>query len=783
MGQWGQVPLSHCWDMVPVPMSHWEDMLMNIMRYIVKITGIVQGVGFRPFVCNLANSLNLSGYVENQGGHVVVDIEGQLSDLDTFMSTLKNRPPVLAQIKKIYLSPFPPQGYNGFVIKSSTRFDGSSVYLSADIATCKDCGKELFDSSDPRYLYPFINCTNCGPRFTIISSSPYDRENTTMAKFELCPSCKEEYQDPNNRRYHAEPISCKNCGPSLILTDSNLNRMDTPDVFEFVHASLMRGSIVAIKGLGGYHLACNAKDENAVERLRKRKCRDDKPFALMTKDLETARKLCYVNPAEEELLTSCKRPIVLLKKQDPCCLPEKIAPKNNHIGVMLPYTPVHMMLFNRSNDLDLLVMTSGNISDEPIYYKDIDALSNLQNIADYFLFNDREIFTRTDDSVTRSFRGNEFIIRRSRGYAPVPVSCNVSNNSPSVLAVGAELKDAFCMNKSSDFFLSHHIGDLKNLETLRSFEEGISHFKKIFNIEPKAIAYDMHPSYLSTQYTLESDITYKIAVQHHHAHVVSCMAENCIDGEVIGVAFDGTGYGEDGKLWGGEFLKVGLSSYTRLGHLEYVGIPGGDIAVKEPWRMAVSYLGNSSLKFCERAGIDIEKVDLVLKMCDKNINCPETSSAGRLFDAVSAIVGIRNVVSFEAQAAAELEYYADISIKGQYGFSIFNKDGLFNISSKEMISQIVKGVDLGRSISELSSRFHNTVAMMILDGCRESKNITGLKRVVLSGGVFQNVILLEKCIRLLENDGFSVFTHHNVPANDGGISLGQALVAVARMNG
>lgn len=776
---------------------------MKPERNRVKVTGIVQGVGFRPFVSGLAKSLFLNGTVGNTGDGVVVEVEGSPEKLAVFLKRLKSDAPPLSLIRTVTVGKLPIIGYDSFEIISSSGMSRNTM-ISPDISICPDCVRELFDGSDYRHRYPFINCTNCGPRFTIIRDVPYDRPNTTMGGFVMCEVCRKQYEDPVDRRYHAQPVSCARCGPGLSLLDKYGNALETEDVPGLAAKLLADGRILAVKGLGGYHLACDASNADAVKELRRRKHRYEKPFALMAADIEAVRSCCIVNAAEAALLDSMRKPIVLLKRRKDFSLPEEIAPGNSHLGIMLPYTPLHLLLFRSGNSgretapvcSRLLVMTSGNRSDEPICYTDESAFRELAEIADYFLTNNREIYIRTDDSVTRAFRGREYVIRRSRGYVPMPVlpdDAVLPKERPSVLACGGELKNTFCLNKGGEFYISHHIGDLENMETMQSFEEGVRHFERLFDINPTVIAYDLHPEYLSTKYALAQPTDIKIPVQHHHAHIASCMAENGLSGEVIGVAFDGTGYGEDGRIWGGEFFTGSYYGFRRSGRLAYVGMPGGDAAAREPWRMAVSYLHSAGIDLKDladpiltglTAGVGAaggeRKLQTVLKMLESGFNCPPTSSMGRLFDAVSALAGVRNVNNFEGQAAMELENSALEGCHGEYAYGVSSEDGVYVADVGGIIKGVVSDRRAGASPGLISSRFHETVALMVGDICGRLRTDTGLDRVVLSGGVFQNLLLLSKCIDRLESDGFRVFMHSLVPANDGGISLGQAVIAMAR---
>lgn len=782
------------------------------LRYRIEITGIVQGVGFRPFIFNLAKSLYLSGWVKNESSKVIIEVEGPSEGLELFVARIQTEAPPLAKIRSIItLENLKTTGGEGFEIIQSSRGECREVYISSDISICGDCERELFDRTNRRYLYPFINCTNCGPRFTIVNGIPYDRVNTTMKRFDMCKCCENEYSDPSDRRYHAQPVSCFECGPALKLLDNTGTEIPEIDPIKETAKYLKNGAVIAVKGLGGYHLACDAENKEAVAMLRKRKVRDEKPFAIMAKDYETALKHCEINDKEKELLQSGKRPIVLLKKREDCTLSENIAPGNKYLGVMLPYTPVHLLLLNHGEEgtlLDTLVMTSGNRSGEPIYFEEDDALENLNDITDYFLVNDRDIYIRTDDSVTRVFRDNEFIIRRSRGYVPLPITIDISklkskgfeadNAIPSILACGGELKSTFCINKGDEFILSHHIGDLENVETLSSFEEGIEHFKRIFRVNIGTIVHDLHPEYLSTKYAFEAVVDRKIAVQHHHAHIASCMAENNLFEKVIGIAFDGTGFGEDGRLWGGEFFSGDLTGFKREGHLEYVKLPGGEMAIKEPWRMALSYLyniqtgGNSypysysdklGLKYGDVLLLDSiagEKINAVLSILEKGINSPETSSMGRLFDAVAALAGVRTTINYEGQAAIELEYIASKDCSESYEFEINDSKDFFVIVTKQIISGVIKDIADKVPAKIISSKFHETVAEIVLKGSMKIKQRTNLNKAVLSGGVFQNLTLIGKAKDKLEAAGFEVYIHSKVPSNDGGVSLGQAVLALSR---
>ncbi len=752
-------------------------------RIEVHIQGIVQGVGFRPFVYNLAKKYNLMGYVLNNTSGVFIDVEGDGSLVDKFLEQVKENPPPLAIIFGMQSQYLDPIGYEDFRIKESDGEEEKFVPISPEIATCDECVEELFDPLDRRYRYPFTNCTNCGPRFTIVKDIPYDRKFTTMAPFIMCEECQREYDTPEDRRFHAQPNACHACGPQLFLYNREGIAIRAADVISEVCRLLKEGCILAIKGLGGYHLACDAMNEKAVTRLRSRKYREYKPFALMVMNIETASRLCFVNAEEEKLLSGTLRPIVLLRKRPDCPTAENVSPNQKYHGVMLPYTPLHHLLVKETGLA--LVMTSGNISSEPIVYKDDDSLKVLKGIADYYLLHNREIHIRTDDSVSRVWRGRGTVLRRSRGYVPFPLLMPLKFHEQ-ILSCGAELKNTFSLTRGNFVFMSHHIGDLENLETFTSFEEGIRHFKRIFNIEPTVVAYDLHPEYFSTKYALSLEGLEKIGVQHHHAHVVSCMGDNEIDGEVIGVAFDGTGYGTDGKIWGGEFFVCDYSGFRRVAHFEYIPLPGGEKAIKEPWRMAATFLdkvygdGMLDLNIDFIRDLDRAKWANIRKMIERGLNSPMTSSAGRLFDAVSALLGIRKEVYYEGQAAIELEMAA-VHAEGSYPFGQKETGGTSVILLEPMIREMVSDLLGGIEVGVISARFHNTISDIILSVCLETRKACGLDRVVLSGGVFQNTLLLETTHDLLIKNGFKVYIHHRVPPNDGGIALGQAIIANARI--
>ena len=771
----------------------------------IHITGIVQGVGFRPFVYNLATRLDLKGWVKNTSAGVDIEVDGEQNILDDFIRALRDEAPPLSRIDDFTASFGPGNGFTQFDIIHSESVDGAFQPISPDVSICDDCLRELFDPNDRRYRYPFINCTNCGPRFTIIKDIPYDRPFTTMAGFHLCPDCEKEYKNPTNRRFHAQPVACPVCGPKVWLEIQNSEfRIQNDDAIVETRKLLVDGKILAIKGLGGFHLACDATNANAVRELRTRKLRVDRPFALMMPDLETIEKHCFVSEQESELLQSTARPIVLLKKRPESTIVEEVSPKQEWLGVMLPYTPLHYLLFANPNlqpstfDLPPLVMTSGNLSEEPIATDNAEARKRLSKLADAFLMHDRDIHIRCDDSVVRVFSEQSTVdsgktdhwslttypIRRSRGYSPFPVK--LPFDTPNLLATGSELKNTFCITNGNYAFLSHHIGDMENYETLKSFEQGVEHFERLFRVKLIAIAHDMHPNYLATRYALERaerEGLPTIAIQHHYAHVAACMAEHGLTEPVIGVSFDGTGYGDDGAIWGGEFLVADYASYQRAAHLEYFPLPGGDAAIKKPARTALALLWSLGLDWEENLASVKEfcaedQVTLRVQL-EKKINTPMTSSMGRLFDAVSALAGVRQKVNYEGQAAIEFEAMADSAEAGQYVFGV--ESGQVRV--RGVVEALVKDVMAGVPTSKISARFHNGLAESVREVVKQISGETSIKSVVLSGGVWQNITLLRRTLALLHDGNFIVYIHREVPTNDGGLSLGQAAIAASRLRG
>jgi hydrogenase maturation protein HypF len=755
------------------------------VRSSIRVEGIVQGVGFRPFVHALANRLGLDGLVGNDARGVFIEVEGAEGSVGAFLDALATEAPPLAVIESVVAERVTPVGETGFAIVSSQAGGERQALISPDTATCEDCRAEIHDPAARRYRYPFTNCTNCGPRFTIVKGVPYDRPLTTMAGFAMCPACAAEYHEPSDRRFHAQPVCCPACGPRLVLCDPDGHRLPGDDAIAATAERLAAGDIVAIKGLGGYHLATRADQEGPVARLRDRKHREEKPFAVMVADLDAAAGICVVEACEAELLESPRRPIVLLRRRPGAPIAEPVAPSNRFLGVMLPYTPLHDLL---AAELGVpFVLTSGNLSDEPIAYRDKDAFERLAGIADCFLVHDREIHIRTDDSVARTFRNRPLLVRRSRGFAPQPVPLPWRFPRPA-LAAGAELKSTFCVGKERHAFVSHHIGDLENYETLRSFTEGIEHFCRLFDIRPEVLAHDLHPEYLSTKHVhdlAEGDLAgvELTGVQHHHAHIASCLADNGEEGPVIGVAFDGLGYGTDGTIWGGEFLVADLAGFLRVGQLAPVAMPGGAAAIREPWRMAAAYLETAfEGQVPERLGVVArhrERWATIAGLARSGLSSPLTSSAGRLFDAVAALVGVRDAVNYEGQAAIELEQRADPDEAGAYPVTIERGDRLCLVGA-DLIRAVVADQESGVGVPIISARFHNGLARAVVETCILLREQHALSTVALSGGVFQNLLLLEKTVAGLEQHQFRVLVHERVPPNDGGISLGQIAVAGAR---
>jgi hydrogenase maturation protein HypF len=713
------------------------------VRAGARVEGVVQGVGFRPYVHRLAGELELAGYVLNDERGVLVEVEGPPAAVEDFMGRLPREAPPLASVERVARFEREPTGAADFEIRPSPAGGEPDALVSPDSATCEDCLAELFDPADRRHRYPFVNCTNCGPRFTIVTGVPYDRPLTTMAGFEMCPDCRAEYDDPADRRFHAQPNACPVCGPSL-------------DGYAAAIGGLAAGRIVAVKGLGGYHLACLASNEQAVSALRSRKHREDRPFALMAADLAGARELVELSAAEGELLIGRQRPIVIARRRPAARVAESVAPFTPDLGVMLPYSPLHHLLL--ADVGEPLVMTSGNVSDEPIAYRDDDARERLAPIADLILAHDRPIHIRTDDSVVRATAGAPLMIRRSRGYVPDALAMPLE--APPLLACGAEQKSTFCLARGRRAWVGHHIGDLANWETLRSFREGIEHFERLFAVRPEVVAHDLHPEYLSTKHAIELEDVELVGVQHHHAHLAACLAEHGELGTAVGAIFDGTGLGTDGAVWGGEILVGSLDGFTRAGHLPAVRLPGGEAAIREPWRMACSW----------RVACDLPVPgawEQVAQLCRTGTASPWTTSAGRLFDAVAALCGVRAEASYEGQAAVELEALVDHSEDAAYPMS--------GLDPREAVGAVVDDVAAGVAVGAIAARFHEGLARATAEACAA----TGETTAVLSGGVFQNRVLLERTTAHLEAAGLRVLRPLLLPPNDGGISYGQAAVAAA----
>ena len=783
---------------------------MPIIRKRIRVEGIVQGVGFRPFVFSLAMAHNLLGTVSNDNAGVLIEVEGDEDEVARFVASLERKPPPLAVIERISSETLQPTGTNhSFAIATSEHGAGGFTLVAPDVATCPDCLRELRDPANRRFEYAFTNCTNCGPRFTIVRDLPYDRPNTTMADFGLCNPCTTEYMSPVDRRFHAQPVACAACGPQLKLLDGNGTAVAGDPIREAARM-LSLGHVIAVKGLGGFHLAVDARHPRAANVLRQRKYRDEKPFALMVTDLEAARTLADISPLEEEMLTSLRRPIVLVKRRANAGVSEAVAPKNRLLGIMLPYTPLHHLLLRAFAEIpphdvlpaaipphapqtaanpqsfphNAVVLTSANLSDEPIVYRDEDAQKRLSSLADACLTHDRPIHVRTDDSIVRVYANAPIILRRARGYVPQPVTLPFTLQS-SVLSVGAELKSTICVGRDRHAFASQHLGDLETEEAFRSFTDAIDHFARLFRVRPTLIAHDMHPDYLSTRWALEQGIP-TMGVQHHHAHVAACLVDNGESGPVIGVAFDGSGYGCDHTIWGGEFLVADLRDFSRVGHLQVVSLPGGTAAIREPWRMAAVYLEQAfgrtppPLPVVQR---NATTWDFVLRMAQLTFNSPLTSSAGRLFDAVASLLDVRDTVTYEGQAAVELEQMAEANTGATYAFTMRDFLDGFEVQTADLIAGIVRDLLRGTPRELVAGRFHGTVAEIVAAGCNLIRQHRGLNTVALCGGVFQNAFLTELTLGRLTALGFRVLFHRQIPPNDAAISVGQLAVAGATMAG
>jgi hydrogenase maturation protein HypF len=757
-----------------------------IKRYHLHIEGIVQGVGFRPFIYRIATRNNLTGFVYNHSKGVEIEVQGEEPSIEAFIQSITDEKPPLSQIDKLNRSGMDIQPEDSsFNITESVDSKNTATLMPPDIATCDDCIRELFDPSDRRYLYPFINCMNCGPRYTIIHSLPYDRRNTTMNLFPLCDDCREEYEDPAYRRFHAEPNACDVCGPHLTLLDADGDKINCEDEIIETINMIKAGKVVAVKSLGGFHLTCDATNTGAVKRLRERKHRPQKPFAVMSFGIDNIRLYCELTTEETDLLTSPQRPIVLLNKKVDSSISPEVAPDNNYLGVMVAYNPVQLLLLK--DTFTALVMTSGNMSDEPICIGNEEAVQRLHGIADAFLVNDRDINTRVDDSIRFMENNHAHFIRRARGYVPNPPVYR--EELKPVLGVGAELKNTVTLSRGKQLFVSQHIGDLKNVKAFDFFKETINHITHLLNLKYDNIAYDLHPDYLSTQYAMsfkDSGVSL-LGYQHHKAHVASCIGDNDLDPnkKVIGLALDGTGYGLDKTIWGCEGFVGSLKGLDRRMSLEQFRLPGGEKAIEEPYRLAIScmmeYLGNvpEGIPFYKRHK---ERVDLIKTVIEKEINSPLCSSMGRLFDAVSSLIGLRDKVSYEAEAAISLQMASEmeaskLSMIPAYQIDIAEKDGLLQLRPGKMFEEIAH--DLRNNVDKgiIGIKFHKGLSMALLEVCRRLSYDFGTKSVILSGGVFQNRLLLKYIVSLLADEGFDVITHKRVPCNDGGISFGQVLLA------
>jgi hydrogenase maturation protein HypF len=740
----------------------------------VRVDGTVQGVGFRPFVHRLASELGLAGSVGNDERGVLIETEGSGTAVARFLERLAAEAPPLARIEAVAVADVAPTGERGFAIAASRRAGGPDAPVTPDAATCPDCLRELLDPADRRFRYPFVNCTNCGPRFTIVRGVPYDRPLTTMAGFAMCPACRAEYEDPRDRRFHAQPNACPVCGPRAVLVGAE----DAPDALAAAAARLRDGAILAVKGIGGYHLACRADDESAVAALRARKHREDKPFALLAADLGAARALVDLRPEDEALLAGRERPIVLARRRPGAAVAPSVAPRSADLGVLLPYSPLHHLLARDAGAA--LVLTSGNVSDEPIAFDDADARARLARIADGFLVHDRPIETRTDDSVVRSVgAGPPLVLRRSRGYVPQALGLPLEAARP-VLGVGAELKATVCLARGRRAWVSHHIGDLENAETLASFTAGIAHLQRLFAVTPEVVACDLHPDYLSTSHARGLAGLDLVAVQHHHAHLAATLAEHGRLDRAVGAIYDGTGLGTDGTVWGGELLVGGLAACERAGHLWPVRLPGGDRAAREPWRMACAWLvaALGSADPPPLAGVEPATWDAVARMARTGTAAPVTTSVGRLFDAVAALAGLRTVATYEGQAAGELEAAVDLAERGTYPLEV-TADGV--LDARPTILAVRDDAASGLPPGTIAARFHRAVAAATAEACAALAAAHGLGTVVLAGGVFQNRVLLDLCTSALAARGLEVLRPERLPPNDGAISFGQVAVAAATL--
>jgi hydrogenase maturation protein HypF len=751
------------------------------ITFQITITGLVQGVGFRPFIFRIAAKHNLTGWVQNTNESVIIQVTGTAQNINHFLSSLREEAPQAAIIREILTRELDTIDFTDFIIKESNDISEEITEISPDIAVCEACLQDM-DKPGNRLDYAFTNCTNCGPRFTIINDLPYDRTKTTMQQFEMCQECRNEYNDVTNRRFHAQPVACNVCGPHYeLFVHGNLISNSTSAIIETVSECIENGGIVLIKGLGGMHLACNAFDTSAVEKLRNLKNREGKPFAVMFRDLESLKPFAEIDENEKKSILSWRRPVVLLKKKKNegyQVLAESISSGLNLLGVMLPYMPFHYLLF-RQLKTSAIVLTSGNFSSEPILTENNDALNKFSNITDAVIVHNRDIYNRTDDSVVRFIADKERILRRSRGYVPSPVRTSLDTNG--IIAFGAELTNCFCVGKEQNAYLSQHIGDLQGIETVQFYEETISRFIRLFRIRPSLVAVDMHPMYISTRMGFAMKDLPVVQVQHHHAHIASCMAENMLDEKVIGVALDGTGFGTDGNTWGSEFLICDLADFERITHFEYIPLPGGDSATEEPWRTAISYLYKIygidflNLKLNVIKKTDPEKIRMIVNMIDKKINCPLTSGAGRLFDCAASLLDLVQIATFQSEGPMRLE-----SLTGSLCHEVYSFTAGQTICFDETIRGIVSDILNGTEKVTIATKFHNTIILAIFESVNAIRNKSGINKVVLSGGVFQNRYLSEGTMELLLKNNFEVYSHSTVPANDGGLALGQLAVASKR---
>ena len=746
---------------------------MIIAKKIV-VKGIVQGVGFRPFIYKNATKNNLKGFVNNTSKGVFIEVEGYEEDITSFIEEIKHKPPVLSKVTDIKIIDKEIEGYTNFKIIESKEEEEAITLISPDIAICDDCLRDIRDKNNRRYRYAFTNCTNCGPRFSITKKVPYDRENTTMDVFQMCSECREEYNDPLNRRFHAQPNGCSKCGPRVYICNKEGNKIISNDPIKDIVKEIKNGKIVAIKGIGGFNLACDAKNKEVINELRKRKKRPRKPLAVMMRDIETVKKYCDVNELEERILLGNKKPILLLDKKRNSLLPKELTNyQNGKLGVMLPYMPVHHILF--SEDIDILVMTSANISGEPMVYKNHEAIEKLKGIADFYLMNNRHIYIPIDDSVSRVVLGKERVLRNARGYAPK--SMEIKDMAYSI-ALGANSNNTFAIANNENIFFSNYIGDLANYNTWQHYINSLEHMKGIYKIDPKSYFYDLHPNFYQNE-LLKEIKTKKIGIQHHHAHIVACMAEHSLEEEVIGIAFDGTGYGIDGKLWGGEFFICDKERFKRLAHLNYVALPGGEGAIREPWKIAISYLYDifkEDYAAYVPKHLQEKKHQIITEIIKKDINSPKASSIGRLFDAVAALLGFDAKITFQGEAAIDLENLCCRDDQSFYQYNISLEDGIYIIDCKPLIKSVVIEVIDGIDKELIARRFHNTIIKFTIELCEILRKEYNLSSVVLSGGVFQNEILLINIYKELIKRDFKVYIHEQIPANDEGISIGQMII-------